>query len=229
MAMTKAEVCRAFRTVMAADYADVPPAETIDHSFSAGFLSAMAKLVAEEKRGSWQLLSRRRRRGLVAAAILAAALLLTACSPKLREAVMEFAVSVYTHFVDYSVSSTYREEIETVYVLDPVPEGFMLVSQNQHDEHIVVTYYENSSGTRLILWQMATAIVSGFTDNEQGEVLIIGEGEDRVLLYFAETMTTVTWIYDGYYMKCSYWGLLDQEQALALTTTLAPMETSQEK
>ena len=39
MAMTKGEVCRAFRTVMAADYADVPPAETIDHSFSAGFLS----------------------------------------------------------------------------------------------------------------------------------------------------------------------------------------------
>ena len=228
MAMTKAEVCRAFRTVMAADYADVPPAEEIGHVFSAGFLSAMAKLVAEEKRGSWQLLSRKRRRGLVAAAILAAALLLTACSPKLREAVMEFAVSVYTHIVGYSASSTYREEIETVYVLDPVPEGFVLVSQNQPSVYLVETVYENSSGTELILRQIVSQNLSGFMNNE-GEVLIIGEGEDRVLIRCSEAMTTVLWICDGYYMNLAYYNPLDSEQALALTTTLAPMETSQEK
>lgn len=60
MAMSKAEVRRAFREVMAAEYADIPAAEEIDHVFSAGFLSAVACLVEEEKRGSWHLLSRQR-------------------------------------------------------------------------------------------------------------------------------------------------------------------------
>ena len=41
MAMTKAEVCRAFREVMAADYADVPAKEELDRTFSPEFYAKM--------------------------------------------------------------------------------------------------------------------------------------------------------------------------------------------
>ena len=227
VAMNRADVRRAFRTVMAADYADVPPAEEIRHVFSGRFLAAMDKLIAQEKRGSWHLLSRQRRRALIVAAILAAALLLSACSPKVRRAVTELVVSFYTHGVDY-FGDAYRDEIETIYVLDAVPEGFALASQEQESPYFVVTYYEDGSGTELVLHQAACTNVSGFMDNEQGEVQIIGEGEERVLLYCAETMTTVTWIYDGYYMKLSHLGPMDKEQILALAAALVPMEAAQQ-
>ena len=223
MAMSKAEVRRAFRTVMAADHADVPAAEEIRHVFSGRFLAAMEKLIAQEKRGSWHLLSRQRRR-LIVAAILAAALLLTACSPKVRQAVTELVVSFSTRVVEYS-GDTYRDEIETVYVLDPVPEGFAPVSQDQNSPHFVATHYEDGSGTALVLHQTASEHFFGFMDNEGGEVQIIGEGEDRTLICLSEGLTTATWIYDGYHMRLSYFGPMDKEQILALTTALAPMET----
>ena len=72
----------------------------------------------------------------ILAAALACALLLTACSPTLRQAVTEFVVSVYERFVDLG-GTTARETIETIYVLDPVPEGFEFVSNieiNNKDE-----------------------------------------------------------------------------------------------
>jgi len=224
MAMSKAEVRRAFRTVMAADHADVPAAEEIRHVFSGRFLAAMEKLIAQEKRGSWHLLSRQRRR-LIVAAILAAALLLTACSPKVRQAVTELVVSFYKQGVDYSGQTTYRGEIETVYVLDPAPEGFAPVSQDQNSPYFVATHYEDGSGTELVLKQAACTIISGFMDNEQGEVQIIGEGEGRILICLSEGLTTATWIYDGYHMSLSYFGPMDKEQILVLKTALAPMET----
>ena len=226
--MNRADVRRAFRTVMAADYADVPPAEEIRHVFSGRFLAAMDKLIAQEKRGSWHLLSRQRRRALIVAAILAAALLLTACSPTVRRAVTELVVSFRTHGVDFFCQSTYREEIETVYVLGPVPEGFALVSQTQHSPYFVETYYEDGGGTGLILHQAVSEHLFGFMDTEQGEVQIVGEGEDRGILYFSEKRTRVSWIYDGYYMYFSYLGPMDKERALALTAALVPMEAAQQ-
>lgn len=225
MAMSKAEVRRAFRAVMAADYADVPAAEEIGHVFSAGFLSAVARLVEEEKRGSWCLLSRQRRRALMVAAILAAALLLTACSPKLREAVTEFVVSFYERVVDYQSMNPTREKIETVYVLYPVPEGFAQVSQTKTGDIAVETYYQDPEGKTLVLRQFAVEVMVGSIDNQHGEVLIVGEGSDKVLMYCSETMTVATWVYDGYFIKLSYSGKMDSEKVLALVASLAPMET----
>ena len=57
------------------------------------------------------------------------------------------------------------------------------------------------------------------------EVLIVGEGSDKVLMYCSETMTVATWVYDGYFIKLSYSGKMDSEKVLALVASLAPMET----
>jgi len=223
MAMTKSEVRRAFRTAMAADFAHVPAADDVEHRFSPTFGEKMAALIAKERRGSWQLLSPRRRRALVVAAILAAALLLTACSPTLRQAVTELIVTFHERFVNYGATASPHETIETIYVLDPVPEGFEFVSQTQHSPYFVVTIYQDRQGTTLELWQATSQSLAGSVDNEQGKVLATEENTS-VLIYDSETLTFTSWIFDGYYMKLSYFAPMDTDQILSLVASLAPME-----
>ena len=223
MSLSKAEARAAFREAAARSYAHVPPAESIDHVFSERFYRRMEALIEEQRRGSWRLLSYQRRRTLVIAAILAAALLLTACSPKLREAVTEFVVSVYERFVDYGASTNTREEIETIYVLDPVPEGFEFVSQTQQTDCFVETVYLDAEGVLLVLSQVVSENYSVTVDNENGETLLVEENGLKLLIHSSETLTLASWVFDGYYMNLSYYGQMDSSQLFLFTTTLTPI------
>ena len=229
MAMTKSEVRQAFRTAMAADFAHVPAADDVEHRFSPAFGEKMAALIAKERRGSWQLLSPRRRRALVVAAILAAALLLTACSPTLRQAVVELILTFHERSVNYGVTGSSHEEIETVYVFDPVPEGFTFVSQAQHNSSFIETFYEDDAGNIIVLAQSSSASISGSVDNEKGTVLEITEEDVSVLVYLGEFMATAHWFHDDYYRRFSYYNPITYtpigtDQILSLTASLAPME-----
>jgi len=228
MSLSSEEVRRAFREVALREYADVPPAEEIDHVFSPRFLSFMAKLIQEEKRGSWRLLSRQRRRVLVVAAILALSLLLVACTPTWREAVTQLIVTVYERLVDYSSNGDGREEIETIYGLDQVPEGFVLVSQTQHSSSFVETIYQNNQEKLLVLKQWAVSNLEGTVDNERGDtaVLTIGEEELSVLVYTTETLCTATWSYDGYVLKISSYVPLSHDELIILVLSLSPVDAA---
>lgn len=224
MALSKEDVRNAFREVALQEYADIPPADEINHVFSERFLSSMAALIEEEKRGSWRLLSQQRRRALVVAAILATAVLLTACTPKLREAVTEFVVSIYERFVDYGTKTDLREELETIYVLDPVPEGFEFVSQTQYSAYYVETIYFDSFGTKLKLSQATSENLGGTIDTEHGEMVVVGEDNLSVFMYSSDELTLVSWILDGYYMKLWYLGHMDNSKITSLISTVAPLK-----
>ena len=223
MAMTKAEVRRAFREVMAEDYADVPAKEELNHTFSPEFYAKMDALIAEQKRGSWRLLSRQTRRALVAAAILAASLLLVACTPKLREAVAELVVTVYETFVRFtsdSVDGQLRTEIETIYEFDPVPDGFEMVSREQETPYYVETIYMRSSGDRIDLHQLAPKGSFGSTDAE------ISDSFSKTILgtdvWFAAAgdIQTATFFYDDYRFTISYIGKTAQTEFEGLIEAL---------
>lgn len=224
MAMTKAEVRRAFREAMAADYADIPEKEDIDHVFSPAFYAKMDALIAEQKRGSWRLLSRQSRRALVAAAILAASLLLVACTPTLREAVSELVVTVYETFVDFIVpeqtDATLRTEIETVYEFDPVPEGFKIESQEQESPYYVETIYIGSLGNRIVLRQFASAFSIATADTENSNMFSKSFFETRVLFSATDNLQTATYIYDGYRFTISYVGTTTKAEFEALVESL---------
>lgn len=216
MAMTKAEVRRAFREVMAEDYADVPAKEELNHTFSPEFYAKMDALIAEQKRGSWRLLSRQARRALVAAAILVLSMLLVACTPRLREVVSQLVVTVYETFVDFGVpkqsETALRTEIETVYTFHPVPDGFELVSQAQNSPYRIETNYINSSRARIVLRQFASDRSVGTTDKESSissPKMIL---ETRVWFSSADDIQTAVFFYDGYRFTISYIGTPTQSE-----------------
>ena len=213
MAMTKAEVRRAFREVMAEDYADVPAKEELNHTFSPEFYAKMDALIAEQKRGSWRLLSRQARRAVVAAAILAASLLLVACTPKLREAVAELVVTVYETFVRFtsdSVDGQLRTEIERIYEFDPIPDGFEIASREQDSPYYVKTTYIDSSGNRIDLHQFIGILSGGTTDSEATNTFSKTISGISVWLSSANDIQTATFICDGYRFSIRYIGTTTQ-------------------
>ena len=224
MSLTKAEVRAAFKEAGVRSYAHIPPDEEIDHVFSDGFYRRMGALIEEERRGSWRLLSRRRRCTLIVAAILATSFLLAACTPKLREAVTEFVVSIYEKFIDYGTQTEIHDKLESIYVLNPIPEGFEFVSQTQPTAYYVATVYQDSHGIKLKLSQATSESLVGSLDAEQGEMLIVGDGSLSVFIYSSEKYITISWILDGYYMNLSYWGLKDSEEMISLISSLSLAE-----
>ena len=226
MAMTKAEVCRAFREVMAADYADVPAKEELDRTFSPEFYANMDALIAEQKRGSWRLLSCKSRRALVVAAILTASLLLVACTPKLREAVTELVVTVYETFVDFVVDTEetpLRTEIESVYTFDPIPDGFQLESSKEFENHYVENSYKNADGDLLILRQSSSSI-SGTVDSEHSKVVSSVVNGSDVLFHLSQQINIGLWTQDGYYFCMTYRGTIQQSDLERLVALVVLQE-----
>ena len=228
MAMTKAEVRRAFREAMAADYADIPAKEDIDHVFSPAFYAKMDALIAEQKRGSWRLLSRQSRRALVAAAILAASLLLVACTPKLREAVSELVVTVYETFVDFVVSPLGTEpqaEIETVYGLEPVPNGYRIVSQNSVTPYLSETVYADNIGNLITIIQSTADEAFGSKDSENGKTYVKTIEEVTVLFSSADDRYSATWSVDGYSFHMRFIGSISPDSFEALVIGVNRLDT----
>lgn len=223
MAMTKAEVREAFREVMAADYADVPKREEIEHTFSPEFYARMDALIAEQKRGSWRMMPRQCKRVLVVAAILAATLMLVACSPVLRHAVARLAVTIYETFIDFTVDTTEGElktEIETVYGLNPLPEGFEMVSQKWVNPYYLKTIYEDKGEAQIVLIQTApkTAIATNDVEKTNSVPEIIEDIE--MWLLSADELQTASMIYDGYNFTIHYVGFITQSDFKRIATSI---------
>lgn len=223
MAMTKAEVREAFREVMAADYADVPKREEIEHTFLPEFYARMDALIAEQKRGAWRMMPRQCKRVLVVAAILAATLMLVACSPVLRHAVTRIAVTIYETFIDFTVDTTEGElktEIETVYGLNPLPEGFELVSQKRGNPFRVDTIYENTIYEKIFLIQTIPDNSISSADVERRDTVTQTICGSEVLFSNDRNIRTATVIHDGYSFAVRYIGQIEQKEFEEIVASL---------
>lgn len=219
MSLSKSEVREAFR---AAVMQDLLPAE--EHQFSEGFCRRMEALIAKERRGAWQTLSRRRRRILVLAAMLSLAALLGSCAP-MREFTKEILYFIRPGYVDFVVEDTERDGIEAIYVLDPVPEGYVMVSQEQLAVNMAETAYENGEGARIVLWQL-TGLSNGFMGGPQDSVRELEVDGMQVLANFSDNKVSANWLYDGYYMRLAIFDVpLDESGLLALIASVSPPES----
>lgn len=227
MSLTKGQIRQALRAACAAEFADIPPERDIDYTFSPAFCQAMDALIGEEKRGSWRLLSRSRRRALVIAAILAAALLLVACTPPLREAVIGWVITAYEDHTDILLpqqsDATRRTEIETVYELDPVPEGFTLRLREQPHPYRVETIYIDDSGNRICLHQRAPGGEYAYHESADAEGMSsFFKTISGVEMYFSsgEGLKKARFFYDGYLFTVSYLGTTTQAEFEGLVASL---------
>ena len=224
MALSKAEVREVFREAALRELAEIPPKEAIDHPFSEGFLARMAALIAEQKRGSWRLLSRQRRRVLVVAAILVLSMLLVACTPTLRNAVSDFVVSVYKRFVEYEADVELQPEIYTVYEMNSIPAGFAQTSSEFVTNKYFETVYRDADGTWLVFTQIAGNPPIYSADNENSTTDAVTIAGHQVVLYTASSTRIATWIQDNYQMSITYTGAPSEINIEEMIASVAPID-----
>ena len=222
MALTKSQVRSVFGEVYAAEFAFVPPEERIDYTFSPAFCAKMDTAIARHK----QSLQHRRvlRRCLVAAAaIVLALLLLVSCSPRLRSAAANLWVAFQNGAADFVVTSDPRDQIESVYTLGHVPEGFTQVSFEQPSPYRTKRHYRSPNGDAIVFAQSAESSF-GSVSAESMEVFIAPVDGMDVVFAFSNHLSTARWVYDGYSMQITAFADLDREtlETMIRSLQLAP-------
>lgn len=223
MALTKSQVRSVFGEVYAAEFAFVPPEERIDYTFSPAFCAKMDTAIARHK----QSLQHRRvlRRCLVvAAAIVLALLLLVSCSPRLRSAAANFWVAFQNGAADFAVTNDPRDQIESVYTLGHVPEGFTQVSFEQPSPYWTKRNYRSPNGDAIMFAQSAAQFTFGSLSAESTEVFIAPVDGMDVIFTFSNHLSTARWVYDGYSMQINACADLDREtlETMIRSLQLAP-------
>ncbi len=202
MALTREQVIAAFWEAEELDFVHIPPEDEIDYTFSEEFCRKRERLIAQEIKGSFYLMSRRKRKVLLMTAVLIAMLLLVGCSDRLREAVANMAIEIYETFSRSKPEDALRDEIKTIYEFTWTPEGYELVSQKRTESKRIKTTYQDKSGNEFVLRQYANNDMLTSADNEQGIKMTLKEEE--LILYTGKKTKRVTWIYDKYYFTLDY-------------------------
>ena len=224
--MDKREVKRAFRAAMALEFAAVPATEdAVAYSFTQDFCRRMDALIAERKRGSWRLMRKRARRVLIAAILAVLLALLVACSPNLRMTIKGFTLSFLQRDIEYDLNTQLRDELAQLYRLDPPPDGFVLESQERLIANLWQVTYRNGQDKELVFTQSCTKYSSGTFVNTDSEMLSVRQlAGQEVLVWSPPNGFTLTWVQDGYMMRISCGGNIDDFSLEEIIAAVSVME-----
>lgn len=227
MAMSKAELQKAFREAAAMEFQEVPQSDTeIQYEFSAAFEQKMARLLKKEKRFIWRLVNTASKR-VAAIAVILLMFLTTACSvPAIREPIIEFIVEILDINISYHYDNNAPDIIATEYHLSFVPSGFSETKTDIDDGYIRIDY-EDESGHRLYFVQN-TAATKLDVDAEHTEYKTLGLGGREVQLHhYADAESSIfmaVWVEDGYFFKVFCNGEISEETMLDIISGVKPVE-----
>ena len=201
MAMSKAELQKAFREAASFEFAEIPRDDMqIQYEFSAAFETKMERLLQKEKKFTWRFVNTAAKRAAVAVAVCML-LILTACSvPAIREPIVRFIVEIFDGGNVYDFEGDITDTISQKYEMTFVPDGFTLIDTFACDGGITYTY-ENESGKKILFDQAVTDGTSLSVDNENGTYKIIEVAGHETHLYFRGTTSVAFWIEDVYFFQ----------------------------
>ena len=143
----------------------------------------------------------------IAIIIIAAALALTSCIAIFYRQIGNFMEEVYekyikVHFVEET--SNAPTEIEDVYTLSYVPEGYYLIEQEINESFIYHKYSNNFGGSILIV-QSITNKTNMFLDSENGEATTIDHEQLSIYWRILENKNYYRWKYNEYsFSMCTH-------------------------
>lgn len=203
MAMTREELNRAFREVVAMEFADVPLEDEIEMSFSEKFIKKMNQLIANQKKSFWKYVNTAKKRVAVVCIVLFSVFLLAFGNEEVFASMLQWCKEVYEEYTYYFFKGNTTTEITHKYQLTMVPEGFEVVQENDDNEWYIVTY-ENENGQTIIFKQNATEGYDYIMDNERLEwstVIIDGK---KIEVFMDSNDMGAMWTEDGYFMFLYY-------------------------
>ena len=201
MTYSKKDLAAAFEQVLrerVPDLSDVP-----DHVFSDRFEQRMQKLIWREAAHPWAVSHAAARNLLVAALIAVLLFALSMSVSGVRNAIYNFFTRHFDTYDELIFDDAGRTEIEHVYKITALPEGFYQVPGIESSTDVVARY-ENANGEVIRLSQWIPSAGTSVVDNEEGEISVI-EIDNQVLYYsYNETVSFVIWEKDGYIFNLSF-------------------------
>ena len=150
------------------DFDDVPPSESIGHEFSPEFELKAQKLIKKSGSNAWHCVNTAAKRLLIAAIIAALLTGTVLAVPALREGLIKFFIhdngSMYFFTVDRDVIQNTPEEIETVYTLGYLPDGYDAIAECVCNKYVSFNYMNENSD---IIW-LDQELVTGDPRNTLG-------------------------------------------------------------
>ena len=219
MTYSKEELNAAFQTVFSErlpELGDMP-----DHVFSPRFEAKMNKLIAREAAHPWAVSHTAVKNALIAALVAILLFALSMSVSGVRDALHNFIVRHFDTHADVIFDDTGRKEIEHVYEITELPEGFELTEKSQDTEN-VEWKYEALNGEYIYFIQMIPHADNGISiDNEDNNITTL-QVEDQLLLIASlrekgSGMFTLIWERDGYEFRLiMYIPGYTQEEAIQL-------------
>lgn len=173
-----------------------------DFEFSEKYKKNMEKLLAKQRKPYWQYVNTAGKRAvaciLVFIMIFASSMSISA----FREPVVEFFVNVYERFVEIFCkedgTAASPGEIETIYTLGYLPEGYEFESREITKDIIQTIFYSDENEIRLI----QTVFNSNtFLDNEEADFEIITENGMKIAVIEKFENRFLFWISNEYAFK----------------------------
>ncbi len=222
MAITKEQFKQAFREVISAEFSDIPRNEDeINFTFSQAFERRMEKLIKSQKKPYWKYINTASKR----AAVIFAAILVTFTASlsvdAIRVPVIEFFIENFGTHDKYTAQGDTRTEIEKIYSITKVPDGFTEIDSSLTNTMNTVTYKNESDDNKLIVFtQTATDDLSLYIDNEQSDTIIKTVEDKKLYINIIDEVTNIVWAYDGYCFQISTFYIDDMDIILDMVKSV---------
>ncbi len=204
MLMTKSEFLDAFREAASDEFADaIEAGQNTPHIFSHQFEKRMEKLLQNEKRIAWRLVSTASRRMALALALLLA--LMTAAASchasEIIEKARTFLIKVNDTFSYITFKGEKSNEITQEYMLAALPDGY--IEKKLYKTHVYISKtYINDAGDKIVLCQSILNDDSTIShDNEKGELIEVSANGRQYCIYSSDYVTSAFWTEDGYVFR----------------------------
>lgn len=196
MTFSKEDLSKAFEQALCErvpELGDIP-----DHVFSERFEKRMEKLLRREAAHPWAVSHTAARNLLVAALIAILLFALSLSVSGIRNAIYNFFTRHFDTYDEVVFDDTGRTEIEHVYEITSLPEGFVL-EDSVSDKVFVSRVYKKSENAYIVFSQMLPSMGRERSiDNERTKMKII-HLENQIFYYtFSDSIITLAWEKDGY-------------------------------
>jgi hypothetical protein len=132
-------------------FEDIPPEDEIDHSFSEHFENWIQRISHKSEKVVWRCWRSPIKRIAIIAVIIALLLGMIACTPAIRNALVDFFMKdtgeSYEITFDPEVAATAPHSIEQYRVPSYEPEGYMLVYRNGSSASVDLLWINEMGGT----------------------------------------------------------------------------------
>ena len=220
--ITHEEFIEALRIVASQEFADIPE-NPPEHVFSKKFERKMKRLINSMNKYGRPPMRIMHKVALITAACLIIFITSATQIKAIREPLIEFITTIYETFIDVYFTGSGPVFIVQEYVLNYVPEEYVLADKRISTNTIYYRYTDEQEHTITFI-QKAVNNTQSSIDNETGDVYTFYISDMEILLYKFDFSTEVHWSQDGYYMCLTCIGDFDEATIIKMIESVKAVD-----